>query len=147
MPDIEGFVKKYVSSRRKTSLWSVLARKPVSTTRNTVFIEKYVLTIWKNCLFWQKKTKMVFTSRKILLCLNWFPLISIIMVSSNRKKAMNKSILFPLDSKLVSTTCYEGFIEIYVFTRRKRYFRWQERLKRIGENGFHYPETKLLSLY
>ena len=69
------------------------------------------------------------------------------MVSSNRKKAMNKSILFPLDSKLVSTTCYEGFIEIYVFTRRKRYFRWQERLKKIGENGFHYPETKLLSLY
>ena len=54
MPDIEGFVKKYVSSRRKASLQSVLARKPVSTTRNTVFVETYVLTIWKNCFFWQK---------------------------------------------------------------------------------------------
>ena len=62
------------------------------------------------------------------------------MVSTNRKKSMNKSILFPLDRKLVSTTAYEGFIEIYVFTR-------QERLKKIAENGFHYPETKLLSLY
>ena len=28
MSDIEGFIKKYVSSRRKTSLRSVLARKP-----------------------------------------------------------------------------------------------------------------------
>ena len=35
-------------------LMFVLARKPVSTTRNEVFIEKYVSTIRKNCCLWKK---------------------------------------------------------------------------------------------
>ena len=57
----EGFVKKYVSTRRKKSLSFVLTRKSVSTTRNEAFVEKYVPTIQKTCFFWQKNQK-------------WFPL-------------------------------------------------------------------------
>ena len=53
--------KKYVSTRRKKSLWFILARKSVFTTQNEAFVEKYVSTIWKNCFFWQENRK-------------WFPL-------------------------------------------------------------------------
>ena len=42
------------------------------------------------------------------------------MVSNSRKKAPKKSILFPLDRKLVSTGRDEGFVEKYVFTRCKK---------------------------
>ena len=45
------------------------------------------------------------------------------MVSNSRKKALNKSTLFLLDRKYVSTSRNEGFIEKYVFTRCKSYFR------------------------
>ena len=38
----------------KKSLWFVLARKPVSTTGNEAFVEKYISTIRKSCFFWQK---------------------------------------------------------------------------------------------
>ena len=33
------------------SLWFVLARKPVSTTKNEAFVEKNVSTKHKNCFF------------------------------------------------------------------------------------------------
>ena len=36
------------------------------------------------------------------------------MVSNSRKKVSNKSILFPLDKELVSTSWNEGFVEKYV---------------------------------
>ena len=57
MAGVKDSLKKYVSARRKKSLWFVLARKFVSTTRNEVFIEKYVSTIMKKCFFWQKNRK------------------------------------------------------------------------------------------
>ena len=38
----------------KKSLWLVLARKSVSTTRNEAFVEKYISTIRNSCFFWQK---------------------------------------------------------------------------------------------
>ena len=38
------------------------------------------------------------------------------MVSSSRKKAPNKTILFPLDRKQVFTCRNEGFTAKYVFT-------------------------------
>ena len=36
------------------------------------------------------------------------------MVSNSRKKASNRSMLFPLDRKLVSTRWNERFVEKYV---------------------------------
>ena len=57
----KGLIKKYVSTRRKKSLWFALARKSVSTTQNESFVEKYVSTIQKNCFFLQKKSEMVST--------------------------------------------------------------------------------------
>ena len=54
-------LKKYVSTRRRKSLWFVLVRKSFSATRNEAFVEKYVSSIRKNYFFWQKNQK-------------WFPL-------------------------------------------------------------------------
>ena len=58
---MKDLLKKYISTRRKKSLWFVLARKSVSTTQNEVSVEKCVSTIRKICFFWQKNRK-------------WFPL-------------------------------------------------------------------------
>ena len=66
--------------------WFVQARKFVSTNLNKAFVEKYVSIIQKNYFFWQENQR------------KWFPLISI-MVTNIRKKALNESIVFPLDRK------------------------------------------------
>ena len=55
-------LKKYVSTRRKESLWFVATSQKICfTNRNEPFVEKYVSTTRKNCFFWQKNRK-------------WFPL-------------------------------------------------------------------------
>ena len=54
------------------------------------------------------------------------------MVTNIRKKALNKSIVFPLDRKQVSTSSNEEFDEKYVSTI------WNA--KKIGGNSFHKPE-------
>ena len=64
----KGLIKKYVSTRRKKSLWFALARKSVSTTQSESFVEKYVSTIQKNCFFLQKNSEMVSNGRKIFFC-------------------------------------------------------------------------------
>ena len=108
---MKDLLKNYVSTRRKKSLGFVPARKSVSTTRNEAFAEKYISTIRKNCFFWQTKNQQ-----------EKFFQLKLIPPNFNhgfqqQKNAANKSRLFPLDRKYVSTRRNEGFVEKYVLIR------------------------------
>ena len=59
------------------------------------------------------------------------------MVSNSRKKASNRSMLFPLDRKLVSTRWNERFVEKYVSLDIKVISVTVMSVKKIGENGFN----------
>ena len=69
--------------------WFVLARKPVSTTWNKTFVEKYFSHGKKLLLLTRKSKKMVSPSTKIYFFWNRCPLIWI-MASNSRKKFWTK---------------------------------------------------------
>ena len=54
MLSVAGVSEKYIKK------WFVLTRKSDFTTRNEAFVEKYVTTIHKFCLFWQKNKRKWF---------------------------------------------------------------------------------------
>ena len=87
-------------SEKQYKKWFVLARKSVPTTWNEAFFKKYIR---KNCFSWHENRRKWFSlARKCFFFKNWLPLVSIV-VSMSRKKALNKSILFPLNRKEVSS--------------------------------------------
>ena len=71
------------------------------------------------------------------------------MVSNSRKKAtqdsevLNKSILFPLDRRQVSTNQNGGFVEKYVFTRCKSYFSGAVMCEENWREGFLVARNKV----
>ena len=59
------------------------------------------------------------------------------MLSSNRKKALNKSTRFEINPKFVYTSRNEGFDENSVSTTRKKLFPLAGISVKIQENGFN----------
>ena len=62
------------------------------------------------------------------------------MLSSSRKKALNKSTRFEINPKSVYTSRDEGFDENSVFTSRKMLFSLVRISEKIPENGFNEEE-------
>ena len=121
-----------VSTRAKLALnKKTLDKKPVSTLQNKQHTNrKSVSTSQKNCFHCQELKKQKKTD---------LGLISV-MLSSNRKKALNKSTRFVINSKSTDASRVERFDENSIFPNQKKVLPLAGRSAKIQENCFNEQE-------
>ena len=94
---------KKVFLQKTYKKWSARARKSVSTTRNEAVVKNTFPLYEKNASCGKKIEENGFHLQENVLLLKLVPSNFNNVFQQQRKQALNKSILFPLDRKYVST--------------------------------------------